>query len=49
MISMYDRRSLRRWETEDKEFLDVLSRVAPGTGIRTAVERIIQQATVRLW
>lgn len=43
MISMYDRRSLRRWETEDKEFLDVLSRVAPGTGIRTAVERIIQQ------
>ena len=40
---MYDRRSLRRWETEDKEFLDVLSRVAPGTGIRTAVERIIQQ------
>lgn len=43
MVSMLDRRSPRRWETEDQEFLDVLSRMAPGTGIRTAVERIIQQ------
>ena len=40
---MLDRRSPRRLETEDQEFLDVLSRMAPGTGIRTAVERIIQQ------
>lgn len=40
---MLDRRSSRRWETEDQEFLEVLSRMAPGTGIRTAVERIVQQ------
>ncbi len=27
----------------DPEFLEVLARVAPGTGVRTAVERIVQQ------
>ena len=32
-----------RWVTEQQDLLDVLGRVAPGTGIRFAVERVVSQ------
>ena len=43
MTSEFDRDSPGGWGTEESEFLEVLSRVAPGTGIRVAVDRIIRQ------
>ena len=43
MTSTFDSNSPGGWGTEESEFLEVLSRVASGTGIRMAVERIIQQ------